>query len=146
MARESGSLVLEGGCVSLGSGEGLPFAPIVEALRRLPGIIAAGEAGTIRDIDELRLPETNDLGRLLPELGPAATSEPDAFDRPGWVQGRIFEGLLVLLRSLSDRIPVVLVVEDLHWPTARHATSCRSWRATCGPSGWPSSGRIAPMS
>ena len=58
VARESGSLVLEGGCVSLGSGEGLPFAPIVEALRRLPGIIAAGEAGTIRDIDELRLPET----------------------------------------------------------------------------------------
>ena len=52
--------------MSLGSGEGLPFAPIVEALRRLPGIIAAGEAGTIRDIDELRLPETNDLGRLLP--------------------------------------------------------------------------------
>jgi DNA-binding CsgD family transcriptional regulator/tetratricopeptide (TPR) repeat protein len=115
LARESGSLVLEGGCVSLGSGEGLPFAPIVEALRRLPGIIAAGEAGTIRDIDELRLPETSDLGRLLPELGPAATSEPDAFDRPGWVQGRIFEGLLVLLRSLSDRIPVVLIVEDLHW-------------------------------
>jgi DNA-binding CsgD family transcriptional regulator/tetratricopeptide (TPR) repeat protein len=115
LARESGSLVLEGGCVSLGSGEGLPFAPIVEALRRLPGIIAAGEAGAIRDMDELRLPETSDLGRLLPELGSTATPEPDAFDRPGWVQGRIFEGLLVLLRSLSERIPVVLVVEDLHW-------------------------------
>ena len=32
-ARAQGALVLEGGCVSLGNGEGLPFAPIVEALR-----------------------------------------------------------------------------------------------------------------
>ena len=114
-ARERGWLVLEGGCVSLGNGEGLPFAPIVEALRRLPGIIAAGQAGPIRDIDELRLLETSDLGRLLPELGAVAAPDPDVFDRPGWVQARIFEGLLVLLRSLGERVPVLLVVEDLHW-------------------------------
>ena len=37
------------------------------------------------------------------------------FDRPGWVQARIFEGLLALLRSLGERVPVLLVVEDLHW-------------------------------
>ena len=114
-ARERGWLVLEGGCVSLGNGEGLPFAPIVEALRRLPAMIAAGQAGTILDIDELRMLETSDLGRLLPELGAVAAPDPDVFDRPGWVQARIFEGLLVLLRSLGERIPVLLVVEDLHW-------------------------------
>jgi DNA-binding CsgD family transcriptional regulator/tetratricopeptide (TPR) repeat protein len=114
-SRGRGWLVLEGGCVSLGNGEGLPFAPIVEALRRLPVIIAAGQAGSIRELDELRSSATGDLGRLLPELGPAATSEPDAFDRPAWIQARIFEGLLTLLGSLSERIPVVLVVEDLHW-------------------------------
>ncbi len=114
-ARAAGTLVLEGGCVSLGNGEGLPFAPIVEALRRLPSIIEAGGAGTIRDIDELRSTETSDLGRLLPELGPSTTAEPGVFDRPGWVQARIFEGLLALLRSLGERIPVLLVVEDLHW-------------------------------
>jgi DNA-binding CsgD family transcriptional regulator/tetratricopeptide (TPR) repeat protein len=114
-ARQRGWLVLEGGCVSLGSGEGLPFAPIVEALRRLPALIAAGEVDGIDDIDELRSGETADLGRLLPELGGARAREPEAFDRPAWVQARIFEGLLALLGTLGERIPVVLIVEDLHW-------------------------------
>ena len=114
-ARDRGWLVLEGGCVSLGNGEGLPFAPIVEALRRLPAIIETGGAGSIRDIDELRTSETSDLGRLLPELGPTTSPEQGVFDRPGWVQARIFEGLLALLRCLGDAIPVVLIVEDLHW-------------------------------
>ena len=113
--RERGCLVLEGGCVSLGNGEGLPFAPIVEALRRLPGLIAAGEVDGIADIDDLRSSETADLGRLLPELGATGGADPDAFDRPAWVQARIFEGLLALLRTLGERVPVVLVVEDLHW-------------------------------
>jgi predicted ATPase len=58
-----GTLVLEGGCVSIGSGEGLPFAPIVEALRRLPALVAAGEIEGIHDISELRSSETADLGR-----------------------------------------------------------------------------------
>jgi DNA-binding CsgD family transcriptional regulator/tetratricopeptide (TPR) repeat protein len=114
-ARQRGWLVLEGGCVSLGNGEGLPFAPIVEALRRLPAIIESGGAGAIRDIGELRTSETSDLGRLLPELGPTTNPEQGMYDRPGWVQARIFEGLLALLRCLGDAIPVVLIVEDLHW-------------------------------
>ena len=92
--------------MSLGNGEGLPFAPIVEALRRLPAIIETGGAGSIRDIGELRTSETSDLGRLLPELGPTTSPEQGVFDRPGWVQARIFEGLLALLRCLGDAIPV----------------------------------------
>ena len=114
-ARQQGCLVLTGGCVSLGNGEGLPFAPIVEALRRLPALIAAGEVDGIADIGDLRSSETADLGRLLPELGTTGAAEPDVFDRPAWVQARIFEGLLALLRMLGERMPVVLVVEDLHW-------------------------------
>ena len=114
-ARERGMLVLEGGCVSLGSGEGLPFAPIVEALHRLPGLIAAGETGAIHDISGLRSSETADLSRLLPELGAAGSPDPDVFERPAWVQARIFEGLLALFRSLGEEMPVALIVEDLHW-------------------------------
>lgn len=114
-ARDRGSLVLEGGCISLGNGEGLPFAPIVEALRRLPDIIEDRGAGTINNIGELRSMETSDLGRLLPELGATTVGETGVFDRPDWVQARMFEGLLSLFRSLGERIPVLLVVEDLHW-------------------------------
>jgi ATP/maltotriose-dependent transcriptional regulator MalT len=57
----------------------------------------------------------SELGRLVPELGSSAGLEVSAFDRPEWIQGRIFEGLLALLRSLGDRAPVLLVLEDLHW-------------------------------
>jgi DNA-binding CsgD family transcriptional regulator/tetratricopeptide (TPR) repeat protein len=114
-ARQRGWLVLEGGCVSLGNGEGLPFAPIVEALRRLPAIIESGGAGAVGDMGELRTSETSDLGHLLPELGPTTSPDQGMYDRPGWVQARIFEGLLALLRCLGDAIPVVLIVEDLHW-------------------------------
>jgi DNA-binding CsgD family transcriptional regulator/tetratricopeptide (TPR) repeat protein len=114
-ARGEGVLVLEGGCISLGNGEGLPFAPIVEALRRLPAVIADGDAGTLRSIDELRSTETSDLGRLLPELGSTSVSDSGLFDRPDWVQARMFEGLLALFRALGTRIPVLLIVEDLHW-------------------------------
>ena len=115
VARRSGALVLEGGCVSLGNGEGLPFAPIVEALRRLPGLIAGDLIPGVEDIDALRTTETADLGRLLPELGIAGAADTDVFDRPAWVQARIFEALLALLRILGDHVPVLLVVEDLHW-------------------------------
>jgi DNA-binding CsgD family transcriptional regulator/tetratricopeptide (TPR) repeat protein len=114
-ARHAGALVLEGGCISLGNGEGLPFAPIVEALRRLPAIIADGGAGPLHSIDELRSTETSDLGRLLPELGSTSVSDSGVFDRPDWVQARMFEGLLALFRALGRRIPVLLIVEDLHW-------------------------------
>jgi ATP/maltotriose-dependent transcriptional regulator MalT len=108
-------LVLEGGCVSLGDSGGLPFAPIVEALRRLPTMLAADETDGLGGIDALRSPATAELGRLVPELGSAAAPEVGTFDRPEWIQARIFEGLLTLLRTLGERRPVVLILEDLHW-------------------------------
>ncbi len=113
-SQYGGALVLEGGCVSLGDGGGLPFAPIVEALRRLPVSLATGRFGEI-DIDGLRTPATLELGRLLPEFGTPAAADAGGPGRPEWVQARIFEGVLALLRDLGQRAPVVCVLEDLHW-------------------------------
>ena len=113
-ARDGGALLLEGGCVSLGDGGGLPYAPIVEALRRLPVTLAGGRFGDI-DFDDLRTPATIELGRLLPEFGAPAAADAGGTGRPEWVQSRIFEGVLALLRDLGDRAPVVCVLEDLHW-------------------------------
>jgi DNA-binding CsgD family transcriptional regulator/tetratricopeptide (TPR) repeat protein len=114
-ARSRGALVLEGGCVSLGDGGGLPFAPIVEAFRRLPSLLADGAVPGLEGIDDLRSPATAELGRLVPELGSTGGREPVNSDRPEWAQARIFEGLLALLHGLSERVPVVLLLEDLHW-------------------------------
>ena len=114
-ARAAGVTVLHGGCVELG-GEGVPFAPLVEALRAF-----------VRDLDEPALARMVpgrsrvELARLLPELGPPAG--PGAGDRaafggdPGpWSeQGRLFELLLGLLERLGAERPALLVVEDLHW-------------------------------
>jgi DNA-binding CsgD family transcriptional regulator/tetratricopeptide (TPR) repeat protein len=114
-ARAAGARVLAGGCVELG-GEGVPFAPLIEALR-----------GFVRDLAEPELAELfpgrtrAELARLLPELGPAAGDAVGgraAFggDPGPWSdQGRLFELLLGLLERLGRDRPAVLVVEDLHW-------------------------------
>jgi DNA-binding CsgD family transcriptional regulator/tetratricopeptide (TPR) repeat protein len=115
-ARRAGATVLVGGCVELG-GEGVPFAPLIEALR-----------GFVRDLDEPELARLlpdqarSELARLLPELDPPAAAdsrlEPERLtSTPGpWTdQGRLFEQLLGLLERLGADGPAVLVVEDLHW-------------------------------
>ena len=132
-ARQAGATVLVGGCVELG-GEGLPFAPLIEALR-----------GFVRDLDEPELAQLVpgrtrvELARLLPELGPGGPGSAGAADGRLWTagstrspgpvgsptggpgaglgseQGRLFELLLVLLERLGSERPAVLVVEDLHW-------------------------------
>ena len=106
--RDDGWLVLEGGSVALGD-DGLPFGPIVEALRAL-----------VRDVDADRIaaaagPSLPELVRLVPELGGAATEASLLTGQAEWLQVRIFEGILRLLGRLGDVTPVVLIVEDLHW-------------------------------
>ena len=99
-----GTRVLAGGCVPVGDGA-LPYAPIVEALRML-----VAEVG----VDEVRGligPSWPELARLLPALGaPDRAGQPDQA-----AQVRLFELVLGLLGRLGEQVPLVLVVEDLHW-------------------------------
>src|SRR5437879_13883917 len=46
-ARDRGGVVLEGGCISLASDEGLPFGPIAEALR---GLVRRTEPEALQDL------------------------------------------------------------------------------------------------
>ena len=106
--RDDGWLVLEGGTVALGD-DGLPFGPIVEALRAL---VRNVDPGRIADAAGPALPE---LARLVPELsnvGPDASTPTSQAD---WLQVHIFEGMLRLLGRLGDDTPVLLVIEDLQW-------------------------------
>jgi DNA-binding CsgD family transcriptional regulator len=99
----NGTRVLCGGCLPLG-GDGLPYAPIVEALRALPD-----ELG-IETVRELAGPSWRELARLLPSLG-----EPGPGPSGQVAQMRLFELLLGLLARLSRQTPIAMVVEDLHW-------------------------------
>ena len=102
-ARSRGFLVLHGESVEFG-GEELPYAPITAALRGLP------EDWTVPA--EAREP----LDVLLPDPVPAAPAPAGA--RPGGAfgQARLYEVLLGLLARLAtERAPVLIALEDLHW-------------------------------
>jgi DNA-binding CsgD family transcriptional regulator len=101
---KDGTRVLAGGCVPVGDGA-LPYAPIVEMLRALLADLGADA------VRELVGPSWPELARLLPALG--------APDRSGLsnqaAHARLFELLLGLIGRLGEQVPLVLVVEDLHW-------------------------------
>jgi tetratricopeptide (TPR) repeat protein len=98
-ARGTGARVLVGGCSQFSAG-GLPYEPIVEALR-----VLAPER-------ELLGPARVELAPLLPleDEPPARSGDGSSFE-----QVRLFELFLRLLARLGETAPLVLVVEDVHW-------------------------------
>jgi predicted ATPase len=106
-AEEQGARVLRGGCVPLG-GEGLPFAPVTQALGGLADRLDPAELAAVAG------PARQELGRLLPDLAwggeaPAGAGVTSAG------QGRLFELLLGMVQRLATAAPLLLVMEDLHW-------------------------------
>ena len=102
---ESGdALVLRGEAVEQEDGE-LPYTALTSALRPLA---RTGDPA----FDELGRAGRAQLAALLPGLDDL-TVQPGALETSAQV--RLFEALLELLGILSERQPVVLVLEDLHW-------------------------------
>jgi predicted ATPase len=104
-AGSAGFTVLVGHCIELGA-EGLPLAPLVDALRALARTISAEE------LAEVVGPAGPGLARLLPELAPDAAARVPA---DGIQAAQLLELVLGLLGRLSAARPVMLVLEDLHW-------------------------------
>jgi len=106
-ATQQGVRVLRGSCVPLGE-EGVPFAPVVQALRGLADQLDAAE------LEAVAGPARQELGRLLPDLGWAgeATAGPASVAAG---QGQLFERLLGVVQRLAGRAPLLWMVEDLHW-------------------------------
>src|SRR5262245_60970038 len=104
--RDQGGLCISGTCLELVD-RALPLGPIVQALRALH-----------RALDPITLeavigPAHDALARLLPELDRA----PDA---DAGLTTALFEQLLGVLERLGDRVPTLIVLEDIHW--ADHST------------------------
>jgi len=104
-AGELGAVALTGGCLDVGDGV-LAYAPLVEALRSLVGVLDPLE------LERVLGGARAELARLVPELGTqAGEPQPEAPLAPT----RLFELLLGVLHRLAERGAVLVVVEDLHW-------------------------------
>ena len=104
-AGELGAVALTGGCLDVGDGV-LAYAPLVEALRSLVGVLDPLE------LERVLGGARAELARIVPELGTQA-GEPQA-EAP-LAPTRLFELLLGVLHRLAERGAVLVVVEDMHW-------------------------------
>jgi len=112
-ADERGGRSLVGGCLDMAGG-GIPFLPLLEALRGLNRSLSAERSA------QLLGPARRDLAGLLPEFGdhgqPDVTGA-DAVSSPGGgvAQAHLFEVVLGLLDRSSAETPVLMLFEDVHW-------------------------------
>ncbi|WP_280672386.1 MULTISPECIES: helix-turn-helix transcriptional regulator [unclassified Kitasatospora] len=97
-----GTVTMLGGCLEVGA-EGLPYAPLVTAMRRLHRRLGPELARAAEGME-------NHLSRLLPEFGDADTEPNDEYGR-----ARLFEHITRLFERLSAERTLVLAIEDLHW-------------------------------
>ena len=104
--RAVDGLVLVGSCLDL-TNKALPFGPIVHALRALPRSIDS------ETLEAVIGPAGDLVSRFVPEI--VAGTDGDGAPVNG-----LFEQLLGMLERLGERVPTLLVLEDLHW--ADHST------------------------
>jgi DNA-binding CsgD family transcriptional regulator/tetratricopeptide (TPR) repeat protein len=97
--------LLLGRCINL-SGGGLPYGPVVDALR---GLLRDSRSGILQTLPE---PLRRDLIRLVRS---GDRDEPLIDPSTRLAQARLFESVLRLLDHLGERAPVLLILEDLHW-------------------------------
>jgi predicted ATPase len=135
-ASEAGFTVLVGHCIELGA-EGLPLAPLVDALRALARSTPPAELAGLLG------PARRGLARLLPELDPDAAAGPAA---DGVQAAQLLELALGLI-SGSARCSLSCSSSKICTGLISQPSSCLPSRsghcATCRSCGWP---RIAPTS
>jgi class 3 adenylate cyclase len=106
VARRNGALVLAGRC---DEEMGLPYQPFVEAIRfqaalgdELPNEWFGAFPG--------------ELARLVPELADSISGlEPAVRSDPESERSRLFEAVTSWLHTTAASVPVLLVLDDIHW-------------------------------
>ncbi|MFC8452258.1 AAA family ATPase [Kitasatospora sp. NPDC057223] len=91
-----------GSCPEIGA-EGLPYAPLVTALRRLHRTLGA-------ELEAAAAGMEGHLARLFPDFG-----EPDGEPNDEYGRAHLFEHTARLFERLSEDRTLVLALEDLHW-------------------------------
>jgi DNA-binding CsgD family transcriptional regulator/tetratricopeptide (TPR) repeat protein len=107
-ARERGFIVLHGESIEFG-GEEFAYAPIVAALRDLPG------EWTLAAVSDFAPDAREAVAALLPRLDHDGHA-PEAAASARYGQGRLYELVLGLLGRLAEEdAPVLVALEDVHW-------------------------------
>ncbi|WP_327069040.1 AAA family ATPase [Kitasatospora sp. NBC_01250] len=96
------AVTMLGNCLEVGA-TGLPYAPLVTALRRLHRRLGP-------ELEQAAAGMEGHLARLLPEFGEADAEPNDEYGR-----ARLFEHVGRLFERLSAERTLVLAIEDLHW-------------------------------
>jgi DNA-binding CsgD family transcriptional regulator/tetratricopeptide (TPR) repeat protein len=116
LATNRGAIMIRGSCRAPGDG-GLPYAPIAEGLRGFvrdaPADILAAAVGS----------SGPDLALIAPVFGRRENLR--GREAAESLQARLFDALLGFIERLSQRSPVLIVAEDLHWADAatRHTVA-----------------------
>ena len=107
LAQGEGARVLYGRC---DEGLGVPYQPFVEALR------AYVETCTDEELTRGLGRYPGELVRLVPELAPRISElVPPLQSDPATEQYRLFEAAVAWLDATAETVPLVLVLDDLHW-------------------------------
>ena len=111
-AVAAGTVTVRGDCLSLAGT--FPLLPVADALGELGRLEGGGLLAAALDAAPGYARE--EVGRLLPGLGPGGGPGPDGRDG-AWSRERLFSGVTELLAAVAGRAPhgVGLVVEDVHW-------------------------------
>ena len=106
-ARQRGMVVLTGHCYEEGQAPFALFVEILEQLlRKMPGDVLRQALGE----------DAADLARLAPKIRVVLDDVPDpAVLEPEQQRRVLFNAVLDLFRRLTERQPVVLLLDDLHW-------------------------------
>jgi transcriptional regulator with AAA-type ATPase domain/tetratricopeptide (TPR) repeat protein len=112
------AMYVEGHCRSYGSG--VPYVPIIDALRAICGIRDGDSPAVMADRARSSLLEVDlDLLETAPYLLHLLDIEHDAqllaTLSPDAIKMRTFETLRQLMLGKSRRAPLVIAIEDLHW-------------------------------
>ncbi len=104
-AYQQGALVLYGRC---DEDLGAPYQPFAEALRSLVPFLGAGRLRGLRGLEAL-LALIPGLVDVVPDLAAPMRADPDT------ERYALFDAVVALLDIASVGVPVVLILDDLHW-------------------------------
>jgi ABC-type transport system substrate-binding protein/DNA-binding SARP family transcriptional activator/MoxR-like ATPase len=113
--RVSGGRAYVGACYAEG---GVPYAPFSQILHRS----AKNEDGQESDIHESMLA---DLVTIAPSLRLNYPNVQPLPDDPESKQLRMFDSLVIFFNTISNRAPLLLIVEDIHWADSGTLTLLR---------------------